>query len=69
MLLDFLSLNETTCFEHFQGIGEGGNFGWVDTKLVAAEALGLQELVNFFEQEGVIDRSCQLDVSTMPRAL
>jgi len=67
--LDFLRFDEATSLEHLQGVGEGGDFVGVDAKLVAAEALGLQELVDFLEQEGVIYRSGQLDVSTMPGAL
>jgi len=43
----------------------------VDADLVAlgVEALGLQESVSILEQEGVVDRSSQLNVTAVTRAL
>ena len=37
----------------------------VDTKTVAWEAHGLEQLVQIFDQEGVVDGGCQLDVAYM----
>ena len=43
----------------------------MDSDLVTlrVEALGFQEPVSVLEKERVIDRCCQLNVSTMARAL